>query len=106
MAVATAATNGVDGDGGVRPWLRASEGESQERGGENRGGRGVSKRGDREEVEPPAQSRRWSLRAWCFLTATAAGLGRGEEYDRGGEAPGGLGRPDGLASWAATGESR
>ena len=28
-----AAANGVGGDGGVRPWLRASEGESQERGG-------------------------------------------------------------------------
>ena len=75
----------------------ASEGESQERGGgENRGGRGVSRRGDREEVEPPARSRRWSLRARRFLTATAAALGRGEEDDRGGKAPGGLGRTGGL----------
>ena len=62
----------------------ASEGESQERGRENRGGRGVSRRGDREEVEPPARSRRWSLRARRFLTATAAALGRVEEDDRGG----------------------
>ena len=80
--MAVAAANGVGGDGGVRPWLRASEGESEERGGENRGGRGVSRRGDREEVEPPARSRRWSLRARRFLTATAAALGRGEEDDR------------------------
>ena len=86
-----AAANGVGGDGGVRPWLRPSEGKSQERGGgENRGGRGVSRRGDREEVEPPARSRRWSLRARRFLTGTAAALGRGEEDDRG-ETPGGLG---------------
>ena len=63
----------------------------KEGGGENRGGRGVSRRGDREEVEPPARSRRWSLRARRFLTATAAALGRGEEDDRGGT-PGGLGR--------------
>ena len=78
-----AAVNGVGGDGGVRPWLRASEGESQEEGGGNRGGRGISRRRDREEVEPPARSRRWSLRARRFLTATAAALGRGEEDDRG-----------------------
>ena len=86
-----AATNGGGGDGGVRPWLRQARGRARKEGGENRGGRGVSRRGDREEVEPPARSRRWSLRARRFLTATAAALGRGEEDDRG-ETPGGLGR--------------
>ena len=86
-----AAANGVGGDGGVRPWLRQARGRARKEGGKNRGGRGVSRRGDREEVEPPARSRRWSLRARRFLTATAAALGRGEEDDRG-RTPGGLGR--------------
>ena len=77
-----AAANGVGGDGGVRPWLRAREGESQERG----GGRteGV-------EASPGAGTgRRLSLQREAgggacvrgrFLTATAAALGRGEEDD-------------------------
>ena len=87
-----AAANGVGGDGGVRPWLRQARGRARkEGGGKNGGGRGVSRRGDREEVEPPARSRRWSLRARRFLTATAAALGRGEEDDRG----------ERLVGWAA-----
>ena len=68
-----------------------ARGRARKEGGKNRGGRGVSRRRDREEVEPPARSRRWSLRARRFLTATAAALGRGEEDDRG----------ERLVGWAA-----
>ena len=50
-------------------------GRARKEGGKNRGGRGVSRRGDREEVEPPARSRRWSLHARALSHGDSSSFG-------------------------------
>ena len=56
-----------------------ARGRARKEGGKNKGGRGVSRRGDSEEVEPPARSRRWrppSARVRLCLCLLAEGRRR------------------------------
>ena len=86
-----AAANGVGGDGGVRPWLRASEGESQERGGRTEGVEASPGAGTGSRLSLQHEAGGGACVRGRFLTATAAALGRGEEDDRG----------ERLVGWAA-----
>ena len=93
-----AAANGVDGDGGVRPWLRQARGRARKEGGRTEGVEASPGAGTGRRLSLQREAGGGACVRGRFLTATAAALGRGEEDDRRLRWPGPtvLGR-----SWAA-----